>query len=158
MLRRSLPASGTSRNQNTAADRDATISRLPAWSGGRDGPCTGHPPTPTSDVVMRAPWHSFWFQLGSHVVEPHGNPQEGRFMSHASSHDRYVDVGEWSGYPLVANVAWSCEFEHHSDLYAHHDRPFEGRARRNASCQTRRPAVATNASSSTSTAIGLNSA
>ena len=36
MLRRSLPASGTSRNQNTAADRDATISRLPAWSVGRD--------------------------------------------------------------------------------------------------------------------------
>lgn len=30
MLLSSLPASGTSRNQNTAADRDATIGRLPA--------------------------------------------------------------------------------------------------------------------------------
>ena len=36
MLRHSLPASGTSRNQNTAADRDATSGRLSAWSGGRD--------------------------------------------------------------------------------------------------------------------------
>jgi hypothetical protein len=89
--------------------------------------------------------------LGAWVFEC-GGYQEGRFMSHASSHDRYVDVGEWSGYPIVANVAWSCEFEYHSDLYAHHDRSLEGRARRNASCQTRRPAVATNASSSASSA------
>jgi len=76
MLRHSLPASGTSRNQNTAADRDATSGRLSAWSGGYD---VVHP-TSTSDAVMRAPWQSFWFRLGSHMVEPHGN-------HHASDND-----------------------------------------------------------------------
>ena len=153
MLPRSLPASGNSRNQiqsNGSKRHHRPLVGMERWS--RCVACTGHHPTSTSDAVMRSPQNRCWFQLGSHVVEPHGNPQDARFMSHASSHDRYVDVGEWSGYPLVANVAWSCEFEYHSDLYSHHDRSLKGRARRNASRQTRRPAVATNASSSANTA------
>ena len=56
-----------------ASDRDATIGRLPAWSGGHDISSHWQHPSSTSDAVMRATWHSCWFRLGSHADKPHGN-------------------------------------------------------------------------------------
>jgi RHS repeat-associated protein len=53
-------------------------------------------------MVMRAPWHSFWFQLGSHVVEPHGNHDAtgsdvlGTVIASSAINNRYSYTGrEW---------------------------------------------------------------
>ena len=74
MLRRSLSASGSSRNQNTSGGsrrHHRPLVGMERWSS--CVACTGHHPTSTSDVVMRALWHSCWFRLGPHVDEPLGN-------------------------------------------------------------------------------------